>query len=265
MLRVMSGASKLTATLPREPLMYRVLMAGLGPVLRRLFPITVEGLEHVPSSGPVILAVNHRSFCDSIFIPAVIDRRVTFIAKAEYFESWKTKWFFEAMGQIPVKRGGGHASLAALEAAASVLSSNNVFAIYPEGTRSVDGRLYKGRTGVARLALEPGGVVIAVGVKGTDRVQPIGSRRFKFGVPVTISFSKPMDFARLRERAKSDPLTLRRITDEIMFEISQLCGQEYVNSYAPKKGPAESSPAIDATSRAEVMRSDSIVLGGLAG
>jgi 1-acyl-sn-glycerol-3-phosphate acyltransferase len=217
---------------------YRVLKSTMGPVLRRLYPIELIGFENVPATGPVILAINHRSFMDSMFVPAVLSRPVTFVAKAEYFESWKTRWFFTAMGQIPVKRGGGEASQAALDAAAEVLREGEVFGIYPEGTRSPDGRLYKGRTGVARLALDPGAVVVAVGLQGTDAVQPIGKKMLRFRVPVIISFSRPLDFSRLRSVAETDPLVLRRVTDEIMFEIRELCDQVYVNQYAPKKNAA---------------------------
>ena len=217
---------------------YRLLKGSMGPVLRRLYPIRIEGLHNVPTDGPVILAINHRSFMDSMFIPAILSRPVTFVAKAEYFESWKTKWFFTAMGQIPVRRGGGEASQAALESAADVLRAGQLFGIYPEGTRSPDGRLYKGRTGVARLALDPGAVVIAVGIQGTDKVQPIGKKMLRVRVPVTVRFSRPLDFQRMREHAITDPLVLRRITDEIMFEIRELCDQIYVNQYAPKKNAA---------------------------
>src|SRR5581483_11973724 len=133
---------------------YWVLKAILTPVLRFLFRVRVEGLEHVPASGPAILASNHVSFSDSIFLPLMVKRRITFVAKAEYFEDPNTAWFFRAMGQIPIKRGGGSASKRALEAAKEVLEAGGLFGIYPEGTRSPDGRLYKGHTGVARLALE---------------------------------------------------------------------------------------------------------------
>src|SRR3954470_10377669 len=135
---------------------YWALKVVLTPLLRFFYRIRVEGIEHVPTRGPVILASNHVSFCDSIFLPLVLRRRVTFVAKAEYFEDPKTAWFFRAVGQIPVKRGGGPAGQRALESAREVLESGAVFGIYPEGTRSPDGRLYKGHTGVARLAVETG-------------------------------------------------------------------------------------------------------------
>lgn len=231
---------------------YRILKASLGPILRRSFKVRVEGLEHVPTTGAVILASNHLSFSDSIFLPMVLDRRVTFVAKAEYFEQRKTAWFFKMMGQIPVKRGGGPASQRALESAKDVLEAGGQFAIYPEGTRSPDGRLYKGRTGVARLALDTGAPVIAAAMVGTREAQPIGQVKPNFGSPVTIRFSKPMYFTRYADR-RNDPLVLRQITDEIMFELCELSEQIYVNEYAPKKNAdtaavAEAGPAILRTS-----------------
>lgn len=213
---------------------YRVMKGVLGPVLRLLFKIRVEGIEHVPKRGAVILASNHLSFSDSIFLPLVLDRRVTFVAKAEYFEQRKTAWFFKLMGQIPVKRGGGAASQRALESAKEVLDAGEVFAIYPEGTRSPDGRLYKGRTGVARLALDTGAPVVVAAMIGTREAQPIGQVKPNFGSPVTIKFSAPLRFDRFAS-SRQDPLVLRQITDEIMFELRELSGQEYVNEYAPKK------------------------------
>lgn len=213
---------------------YRLMKAVLGPILRLLFKVRVEGIENVPATGPVILASNHLSFSDSIFLPLVLKRRVTFVAKAEYFEQRKTAWFFRATGQIPVKRGGGPASQRALDAAQEVLDAGGVFAIYPEGTRSPDGRLYKGRTGVARLALDAKSPVVAVAMIGTREAQPIGQIKPNFFSPVTIKFSKPMSFERYANR-RDDALTVRSITDEIMFELVHLSGQTYVNEYAPKK------------------------------
>lgn len=230
---------------------YRIMKAILGPVLRLLFKVRIEGIEHVPTGGPVILASNHLSFSDSIFLPLVLKRRVTFVAKAEYFEQRRTAWFFTMMGQIPVKRGGGAASQRALDAAKEVLLADGVFGIYPEGTRSPDGRLYKGRTGVARLALDCRAPVIAVAMIGTREAQPIGQVKPNFGSPVTIKFSRPLDFTRFEVR-RDDPLALRQITDEIMFELRELSGQQYVNAYAPKKASDESvgepAPAVVRTS-----------------
>jgi 1-acyl-sn-glycerol-3-phosphate acyltransferase len=223
---------------------YRIFKAILGPILRRLFKVRVEGMENVPTTGPVILASNHLSFSDSIFLPLVLDRRVTFVAKAEYFEQRKTAWFFKLMGQIPVKRGGGPASQRALESAKEVLMDGGVFGIYPEGTRSPDGRLYKGRTGVARLALDTSAPVVAAAMIGTREAQPIGQVKPNFGSPVTIRFSRPMNFTRYVDR-RDDPLMLRQITDEIMFELRELSEQTYVNEYAPKKN-ADTAPVAEA-------------------
>lgn len=243
---------------------YRIMKAILGPILRLLFKVRVEGIEHVPAGGPVILASNHLSFSDSIFLPLVLHRRVTFVAKAEYFEQRKTAWFFKLMGQIPIKRGGGAASQRALEAAKEVLDADGVFGIYPEGTRSPDGRLYKGRTGVARLALDCHTPVIAVAMMGTREAQPIGQVKPNFGAPVTIKFSRPLDFSRFETR-RDDPLALRQITDEIMFELRELSGQDYVNSYAPKKGAdhvvGDPAPAIVRSAPASLSHSSSVLVG----
>src|SRR5207245_391779 len=169
-----------------------------------LFRVRVEGAEHVPAGGPAMLASNHLSFSDSIFLPLVLRRRVTFVAKAEYFEKRKTAWFFHAVGQIPIKREGGSASQRALDSAIDVLDRGQLFGIYPEGTRSPDGRLYKGHTGVARLAHKSGAPVIAVAMIGTREAQPIGQVKPNFFSPIGIKFSKPMHFSKYAERA-DDP------------------------------------------------------------
>jgi 1-acyl-sn-glycerol-3-phosphate acyltransferase len=221
---------------------YWVLKAILTPILRFLFRVRVEGLENVPAKGSAILASNHLSFCDSIFLPLVLRRRVTFVAKAEYFEDKKTAWFFRAVGQIPIKRGGGSASLRALESAQEVLEAGGLFGIYPEGTRSPDGRLYKGHTGVARLALRTKAPILAVAMIGTREAQPIGQAVPRFFMPITIRISRPLTFERYHDRAK-DPLILRQITDELMFELRELSGQEYVPTYAKRKDAVEAVAA----------------------
>lgn len=213
----------------------------MTPVLRFFYRIRVEGLEHLPTSGGVILASNHLSFSDSIFLPLVVRRRVTFVAKAEYFEDPKTAWIFRALGQIPIKRGGGSAAQRALDAASEVLAGGRLFGIYPEGTRSPDGRLYRGRTGVARLALRNEVPVVAVAMVGTREAQPIGQGRPNPFLPVTVRFSRPLDFTRHRDRG-ADPTVLRQITDEIMFELQALSGQEYVNHYAKRNDPEAIPP-----------------------
>jgi 1-acyl-sn-glycerol-3-phosphate acyltransferase len=212
---------------------YWVLKAILRPVLRFFYRIRVEGLEHVPSFGPVVMASNHLSFCDSIFLPLVVPRRITFVAKAEYFEDPRTEWFFRAAGQIPMKRGGGPESERALAAAREVLVAGGVLGIYPEGTRSSDGRLYKGHTGVARLALECGVPVLCVAMVGTGDVQPIGQGVPRVFLPVTIRISPPMRFDQWAGSAR-DTHVLRRITDDIMTELAALSGQEYVDRYATR-------------------------------
>src|SRR3954464_1117355 len=218
--------------------MYWVLKAVLTPILRFLFRVRVEGDENLPKKGPAILASNHLSFSDSIFLPLVLRRRITFVAKAEYFEQRKTAWFFRAVGQIPIKRGGGSASQRALDSAMDVLEGGCLFGIYPEGTRSPDGKLYKGHTGVARLALKSGAPVIAVAMVGTREAQPIGQVKPNFFSPIGVKFSKPMYFDRYADRA-DDPRILRQITDEIMFELRSLSGQEYVDRYAKRGEAAE--------------------------
>ena len=219
---------------------YWVLKAILTPILRFFFRVRVEGVEHVPADGPVILASNHLSFCDSVFLPLVLRRRVTFVAKAEYFEDPKTAWIFRALGQIPVKRGGGPASQRALDAAREVLDGGGVFGIYPEGTRSPDGRLYKGHTGVARLAVQTKAPVLAVAMVGTREAQPIGQVMPRLFMPITVRISRPLTFDRYYDRP-DDPLALRAITDEIMFELREQSGQEYVSTYAKRKAEAEAA------------------------
>src|SRR5918994_234158 len=215
---------------------YRLMKIILTPILRLLYRVRVEGIENVPGDGAAIMASNHISFCDSIFLPLVLKRRITFVAKAEYFEDPKTAWFFRSVGQIPIKRSGGSASQGALEAAAEVLAGGGVFGIYPEGTRSPDGRLYRGHTGVARLALQRDLPVLPVAMIGTREAQPIGQAMPNLFRPVTIRIGRPLTFERERERA-DDPMVLRQVTDEVMFELRGLSGQEYVNAYAKRRDP----------------------------
>jgi len=213
---------------------YWAMKVLLSPVFHLTWRIKVEGREHVPATGPVILAPNHVTFLDSMFLPLVLRRRVTFVAKAEYFDSWKTAWFFRAAGQIPMRREGGSASERALASARDVLKSGKVLGIYPEGTRSPDGRLYRGHTGAARLALGCGAPIIPVGVVGTTLVQPPGSNRPRPFKKVTVRFGPPLDLARFDGQVAGDPMTLRAATDELMFEIRNLSGQEYVDRYAKR-------------------------------
>lgn len=214
-----------------------VLDHVVRPLARLALRPSVHGAHFVPSSGPVILASNHLSFADSVVIPLVLPkRRVTFLAKAEYFEGtglsgWLSRRFFQAMGHVPVQRGQGRASWGAVRVAQGVLARGGALAIYPEGTRSLDGRLYRGRTGVARLTLLTGAPVVPVALAGTDRVQPVGSRVPR-PHPVTVRFGPPLEFSRYAGNERQVRV-LRAITDEIVGAIRLLSGQEYVNTYHP--------------------------------
>ncbi|HET8987224.1 MAG TPA: lysophospholipid acyltransferase family protein, partial [Humibacillus sp.] len=207
----------------------------IGPIIRLLFRPWVEGEDNIPEEGAAIFASNHLSFSDSVFLPLVVPRRVTFLAKSDYFTGRGVKGrltaaFFKAIGQVPVDRSGGKASSAALNSGLKVLRRGDLLGIYPEGTRSPDGRLYRGRTGVARMALEGRVSVIPVAMIGTDKAQPTGKvipRIMRVGVRV----GKPLDFSRY-EGMEDDRFVLRSITDEIMYELMQLSGQEYVDVYA---------------------------------
>jgi 1-acyl-sn-glycerol-3-phosphate acyltransferase len=212
---------------------YWLLKIVLTPILYAAYRIRVEGREHLPEQGPVILASNHRSFLDSIFIPLLVRRRVTFVAKAEYFDDPKTAWFFRAVGQIPIRREGGSASDGALAAATEVLERGGVFGIYPEGTRTRDGYLHRGKTGVARLALATGAPIVPVGLVGTDECQPTDAKLPRLFRRVTVRFGPPILPERYADR-RHDRLVLRQITDELMFEIAELSGYEYRDTYASK-------------------------------
>lgn len=199
-----------------------------------LFRPKVKGLRHVPGSGPVIIASNHLSFSDSIFMPLVVPRKVTFLAKSEYFTSPGPKGLlkkltFIALGQVPVDRSGGRRSEAALITGLKVLAEGKCLGIYPEGTRSPDGRLYKGRSGIARLAIESGSPVIPVAMFNTEKIQPTGTVVPKV-MRVEMIFGEPMYF----EGDSTDLQHLRDVTDKIMHTIQALSGQEYVDTYATK-------------------------------
>ncbi|WP_431041295.1 lysophospholipid acyltransferase family protein [Streptomyces sp. P1-3] len=213
------------------------LKATLGMLLRVLFRPRVEGAEHIPTSGPVIVAGNHVTFIDSMFLTLVVKRPVFFIGKDEYVKGKGLKgrlmaWFFTAAGMIPVDRDGGHGGVAALMTGRRVLEEGHAFGIYPEGTRSPDGRLYRGRTGIARLALMTGAPVVPFAMIGTDRVQPDGKGMPRIA-PVTVRFGAPLDFSRY-EGMDRDRYVLRAVTDEVMTDVMRLSGQEYVDIYATK-------------------------------
>lgn len=222
----------------------------MGPVLSVLGRPKVEGLEHVPASGPAILASNHLAVADSFFLPLVVRRRITFLAKSEYFtgkglKGRLTAWFYTVAGQVPINRTDADAAQAALATAQRLLDDGKLLGMYPEGTRSPDGRLYKGKTGLARLALESGVPVIPVAMIGTDVVNPPGTKMWRFG-RVTVRFGKPMDFSRFDGLA-GNRFIERAVIDEVMYELMKLSGQEYVDIYAAtvKQGVAVTPGAAD--------------------
>jgi 1-acyl-sn-glycerol-3-phosphate acyltransferase len=210
---------------------------ALGPVLKAVFRPWVEGMDNIPEDGGAILASNHLSFSDSFFLPMEMQRRLTFLAKGDYFNGRGIKGkltaaFFKAINQVPVDRSGGQASEAALAAGVGILKRGELLGIYPEGTRSPDGRLYRGKTGIARMALEAGVPVIPVAMINTFDIQPPGQvvpRIMRVGIRI----GKPLDFSRYAGM-EGDRFVLRSITDEIMYELMQLSGQEYVDQYATK-------------------------------
>lgn len=207
----------------------------LGPLLKALFRPWVRGMENIPTTGPVILASNHLSFSDSIFLPLQSRRPVVFLAKSEYFtgkglKGALTRWFFKATGQLPIDRSGGKASEASLNTGLKVLAQGQVLGIYPEGTRSPDGRLFRGRTGIARMVLEAKVPVIPVAMIDTEKVQPIG-RRLPRIRRIGIIVGEPLDFSRF-DGMEGDRVILRAVTDEIMYELMKISGQEYVDVYA---------------------------------
>ena len=214
--------------------MYTVLHAIVPPVLRAVWRPSVVGLDHVPRSGPVILASNHLSFFDSILIPVVAPRKVVFLAKSDYFtgtgpRGTASRLFFEGLGMLPVDRDDTRAALASLDTALAVLRRGEAFGIYPEGTRSRDGRLYRGRTGVAHLALSAGVPVVPVGISGTEDVQPVGSSRPRV-VPVTVRFGTPLSFEGRFDDVPAGRAR-REVTDEVMRAIRDLTGQDEAGVY----------------------------------
>jgi 1-acyl-sn-glycerol-3-phosphate acyltransferase len=230
---------------------YRVLKyVILGPLLRVMFRPRIEGMENIPESGAAIVAGNHLSFSDHFVMPAILPRRITFLAKAEYFTGPGLRGrlvaaFFRGVGQIPVDRSGGKAS-SAIDAALEVLARGELLGIYPEGTRSHDGRLYRGRTGVAVMALRAGAPVVPCAMVGTFELQPPGRKIPRIG-RVTIRFGRPLDFSRFAGM-EEQRYAVRSVTDEIMYEILTLSGQEYVDRYAGEV-KAEQQQARGVTAR----------------
>jgi 1-acyl-sn-glycerol-3-phosphate acyltransferase len=218
----------------------------MGPLLTLLGRPKVEGLQNVPHSGPMILASNHLAVADSFFLPLVVTRRITFLAKAEYFtgtglKGWFQRWFYTVAGQVPIDRTDADSAQSALTTAERILDEGKLLGMYPEGTRSPDGRLYKGKTGLARLALESGVPVVPVAMIGTNVVNPPGSKMWRFG-RVEVKFGKPMDFTRF-EGLAGNRFIERAVIDEVMYELMRLSGQEYVDLYAAdvKEGKGEAA------------------------
>lgn len=210
----------------------------LGPLLRLAFPAKVTGVDNIPSSGGFILAGNHLAVADSFLVPVRVPRKVWFLAKQEYFTQGGVKgkfkkWFFTGVGSYPVDRSGGSKSQAALETGIRLLREGKVLGIYPEGTRSPDGRLHKGKTGVARMALEAGVPIVPAAVIGSDKVNPIGSTMWR-PRRIEVHFGQPIDVSRYEGMA-GDRFIERSITDEVMYALMEMSGQEYVDVYAAKR------------------------------
>ena len=206
--------------------------------MTRLWNVETEGFDRLPDDGPAILCPNHISFIDSPFLMMMVPRNISFVGKAEYMNSWKTKFLFPALGMIPIDRSGGDAALAALDTAAALLDGGGLFGIYPEGTRSRTGHLYKGRTGVARLSHRTGAPIIPVGLIGMRDIQPPDAPFPKFFNSATISFGQPL-FPDEHGDPSTDPMAFRAMTDALMFRIRHLSGQQYINRYAPSKADLE--------------------------
>ena len=207
----------------------------MGPLLALLGRPKTEGLEHIPDNGPAILASNHLAVADSFYLPLVVSRRITFLAKSEYFtgtglKGWFTRWFYTVAGQVPIDRSSADTAQNALDTAKRLLENGKLLGMYPEGTRSPDGRLYKGKTGLARLVLETGVPVIPVAMIGTDVVNPPGAKMWRFG-SVKVRIGKPLDFSRF-EGLAGNRFIERAVIDEVMYELMGLSGQEYVDLYA---------------------------------
>ena len=217
-----------------------------APIATRLWKINRVGYERLPAEGPAILCPNHVSFLDSAFLMLTVPRNISFVGKAEYMDSWKTKFLFPAMGMIPIDRSGGSKSQAALDAAEEVLLRGELFGIFPEGTRSRDGALYKGRTGAARLAMKIGCPIFPVGIVGTDVIQPCDAKVPKLRKECTITIGRPVRPGRYAGRG-AEHVAWRSMMDEVMYEIREMTGQTYRNVYAGQSESETSSPSKVAT------------------
>ena len=230
----------------REPgRLQAVARVVLRPVIRLVWRIEVRGLEHIPDAGPAILCPNHISVLDSFFVPTMLPRRIIYVGKAEYLDNWKTRRLFPALGMIPIDRSGGDAAEAALDQAAELLERGELFGIYPEGTRSRDGLLHKGRTGAARLALRTGAPIIPVGIRGTDAIMPPDRRLPRPFKRAAIAFGAPIEPLHY-EGPSDERAVLRRMTDDVMSAIRALSGQDYVNIYASGSAVPNGPPPADA-------------------
>jgi 1-acyl-sn-glycerol-3-phosphate acyltransferase len=248
---------------------YWVVKAILTPILRVLYRPQVIGMENIPDDGAAILASNHLSFLDSIFLPLMVRRRITFLAKSDFFtekgvKGFLKKCFFAGVGQVPIDRAGGDASRAALDTGLRILAQGKLLGIYPEGTRSPDGRLYRGKTGPARMALEAGVPVVPVVMFGTAEVLPAGSSRPRIGPRIKIVIGKPMDFSRYSGMS-DDRFVLRSMTDEVMYELMSISGQEYVDIYATKAKDELSRARSEARAKAEASDRQPVGTGQKAG
>lgn len=224
------------------PAMYRVVKKLVRPAVSRWLTLTLDGIEHVPADRPVILACNHLSFIDSLVLPMNLSRPVYFLGKADYFDNWRTRWFFDGVGVVPVRREGGTAGEASLHTGVEILRGGDIVGIYPEGTRSPDGRLYRGKTGPVRMALEAGVDIVPCAVIGTDKAQPTGKYTIR-REPVTVRYGRPISLARYADRA-DDTFALRAATDEVMYEIMLLSGQQYVDVYASRVKSGTAPPEV---------------------
>ncbi len=238
--------------------------ACLSPFFRGLWRIKATGLENVPTDGPAILAPNHISVIDSFFLPMVLKRRITYVGKAEYMDDWKTRRLFPALGMIPIDRSGGDASQRALDTAARLLDDGELFGIYPEGTRARDGLLHKGHTGAARLAVRTGAPILPVGILGTRSIQPPDTPVPKPFRPAEIRIGRPITVPDGDDNVSH--IVYRQLTDELMYEIRGLTGQDYVDTYATKGAAAQVVETLETTASPEMppRRSSADVLSAAA-